>query len=542
MATSGAPSDSAEQESQPSQRTVPSPPPRDTTPPPRNTPPPGDDTPPPPRNDTPSPSPPRDNTPHPETPVLVTFVPEKAPRHKKGDPKRPTGKLPWVWGTKLVFFENRKEEWLRESESNQTGTFLTKVSKLYVRKYGWHIADNQDLAVDVEDPPDSAADEVVHQILSEEEAALRAGHMKKLRGRIGQWYRTTYGGIKTDKTAFSKLFTGALDGAPPKPQRGRIEHFYSRKFYADRVKPRVEARLAALKRRAGRTQEDAPEAIDIVAKTTAEVWEEETPAFKKECEVAMEREYQMALKGWEASLADSPTKTPEEIAATLANAAYYLQPFVDAIQERFGMCASVLLCGPIGIRGGRIRLQSVHAGKTKGLAPVNWPQFDWQGYSDMERSMIAFGRECFSDAECRARVRRGRDSKLWPQDWSRWGEVVSAAAAPAPALTLRARGTGATAGAGMSSTPGSGVQMGIVQNPGRRRPEAARVGGGDGGGGQGTRQDGAPGGGDSKGNGGEGDPIIEEDGQYDHLWQRGDRAQWSEDLAQAHATFERGKR
>jgi hypothetical protein len=45
------------------------------------------------------------------------------------------------------------------------------------------------------------------------------------------------------------------------------------------------------------------------------VWAEETPAFQRECEVAMEREYQQKLKAWEASLADSPTRSAEEIAA-----------------------------------------------------------------------------------------------------------------------------------------------------------------------------------------------------------------------------------
>lgn len=106
-----------------------------------------------------------------------------------------------------------------------------------------------------------------------------------------------------------------MDGAPPKPQRGRITHFYSRKYYDSRIKPRVEARLASLKRRAELTGGELPKTIDIVAKVTAEMWEDESPAFKRECEVALEKEYQQAMQAWEASLADSPTRTAEEIAA-----------------------------------------------------------------------------------------------------------------------------------------------------------------------------------------------------------------------------------
>jgi hypothetical protein len=50
--------------------------------------------------------------------------------------------------------------------------------------------------------------------------------------RIGAWYRAEYGGVlKSDQAAFKDLFTGVLDGAPPKPQRRCIIHFYSRRYY-----------------------------------------------------------------------------------------------------------------------------------------------------------------------------------------------------------------------------------------------------------------------------------------------------------------------
>lgn len=101
---------------------------------------------------------------------------------------------------------------------------------------------------------------------------------------------------------------GVLDGAPPKPQRGRIIHFYSRKFYETRVKEHVEKRLE-------KSPAEGESSIKLVAKVTSERWEQESPDFKRECETAMEREYQQALKGWEASLADSLTRTAEEITA-----------------------------------------------------------------------------------------------------------------------------------------------------------------------------------------------------------------------------------
>jgi hypothetical protein len=121
--------------------------------------------------------------------------------------------------------------------------------------------------------------------------------------------------LKSDQDAFKDLFTGVLDGAPPKPQRGRLIHFYSRNYYDSRVKSRVESRLASLKRQSGAAGEEMLQTIDVVSKVTNEVWEEETPEFRYEVEVAYEHECAERLKAWEASLTDSPTRTPEEIAA-----------------------------------------------------------------------------------------------------------------------------------------------------------------------------------------------------------------------------------
>lgn len=117
------------------------------------------------------------------------------------------------------------------------------------------------------------------------------------------------------KTAFAKLFTGALDATPPKPQRGQLIHFYSRKFYDERVKARADARYLVLKRRAELTGEAPPKSIKVSNMVTVDCWDEETPSFRAEVKVACEAEYQKALKAWESSLADSPNKTPEELDA-----------------------------------------------------------------------------------------------------------------------------------------------------------------------------------------------------------------------------------
>ncbi|KAJ7033528.1 hypothetical protein C8F04DRAFT_1183975 [Mycena alexandri] len=307
-----------------------------------------------------------------------------ARRHKKGEAKDAPGKESWVHGTKLLFFERRKAEYLAAA-----GEFYTKMARLYVLKYGYNLRDNEDLAVDVDDPPDEAANVVVNKKAAPGDNY--AAFHKTLRTRIGNWYRRKYGGLlKSDKAAFAELFTGILDGAPRKPQRGQLLHCYSRHFFESRVKERFEERFKALKRRCTWTGEKPPTAIAIQNAVTKEVWEEETLGFREEVKLLWEHEYQRALKGWEASLADSPTRTPAELAASLENAAYYLQPFVDAVAQRFGMNTSLLLCGPIGKMGGVVGMQSVHAGTTRGLASVKWPQWDKARFKEVETRMVEF--------------------------------------------------------------------------------------------------------------------------------------------------------
>ncbi|KAJ7302606.1 hypothetical protein DFH08DRAFT_977732 [Mycena albidolilacea] len=411
------------------------------------------------------------------------MVKEKHGRHTKGTAKVCPGKPSWVYGTKRVFFEKPKDDWLRETEGGRASQFYIKMAKLYIKKYGRHLADDQDFAFDVVDLPDEAADEVIHEALDSEEDAFRKAYLKTLRGRISQWYRLEYGSLlKSDKAAFKEMFTDALDGAPPKPQRGRPIHFYSRK---DR---------------------DAP-TIDVISKVTAEMYNKESPAFRDEIELAAEREHQQAVKAWEVSLADSPTRTPEEMAVTLANAAYYLQPFAEAIQQRFGI---------------------IHAGETRGVALTDWPVFDWQGYMEVEARMIEFGSQCFSEAECKARVvalksRQGTSEATTPPS------IV-----PPPAVPGSSGGAeGPSEAPSASSTaqvPPSDVNM-VRQGAGaplegENHPEHHREG-------EDYPEDGGQ---DGEGQRGEKDVKM-----YDEHCQRDNRAEWTVKLGRAHAAFEVGR-
>lgn len=116
-----------------------------------------------------------------ERPPIVKRQKPKRPRHKKGDPKAPPGKDRWVWGTKQTFFEKRKDAWLVVAEQRKAGPFYTKMAKLFVLKYGYTLADDEDFEYDIDDPEDNEADVVVDENLDKAEAEFRTEYKKKLR-------------------------------------------------------------------------------------------------------------------------------------------------------------------------------------------------------------------------------------------------------------------------------------------------------------------------------------------------------------------------
>ncbi|KAJ7809733.1 hypothetical protein B0H14DRAFT_2607887 [Mycena olivaceomarginata] len=128
-----------------------------------------------------------------ELPAIVTRLKTKRTRHRKGDNEARPGKESWVYGTKKIIFEKRKQEWLWELEADRVGLFYTKVAKLYFKKYGYYLEDDQDFAVNIADPPDLAADNIVQEMLSPEEVMFRAECVAKLRMYAVNWHMVPSG-------------------------------------------------------------------------------------------------------------------------------------------------------------------------------------------------------------------------------------------------------------------------------------------------------------------------------------------------------------
>ncbi|KAJ7076249.1 hypothetical protein B0H15DRAFT_805699 [Mycena belliarum] len=133
-------------------------------------------------------------------------------RAREGHPDVKPGKVGWVHGTKLRFFETDKDDYLAALEVKQAGAFYSRMARLYLGKYGYYLDWDDDLEDDDDVASDVDNDEDVDD-LSAEEAEERSAYYKKLRAvtykKIGVWYNSQHGGSvekKTKTMTFKQLF------------------------------------------------------------------------------------------------------------------------------------------------------------------------------------------------------------------------------------------------------------------------------------------------------------------------------------------------
>ncbi|KAJ7044195.1 hypothetical protein C8F04DRAFT_1250794 [Mycena alexandri] len=332
-------------------------------------------------------------------------APRKRVRKKVG--VKP-GKVSWIHGTKLTFFASRADDWKAASEqgNDEAAAFYGKITNLYLLKYGHNLKDEEDLADDIDDPTDPDARIPGSENLSKEEADEWSKNTIKLRKKIAAWYCRTYRRVdEREKQKFAEVLLGGLENTGPGcPRKAQPIHYYSRHYYEEKVKARFDAVWAIEVQRAKDLEEDEPWDIKIRNEVTKQVFSEESEEFKTQLALAVEAEHVAAVRAWELTRADAPARSAEEINAALKNAAFYLDPLAEAIRDKFGMNCSILLCGPMGDRGGAIEVRSVHAGRTRGVGARKWYEIDPMGYEAAEKLMIKFSERCFTEEECISRT------------------------------------------------------------------------------------------------------------------------------------------
>jgi hypothetical protein len=127
--------------------------------------------------------------------------------------------------------------------------------------------------------------------------------------KIGFWPHTEYGGsVKTKNsqvTMFKKMFD-KVELDPPAPTRPCAPHFYSTHYYAKQIKPRFNAKWAAVLKLA-----QPPPKITVQNQVIKEAWEVESDEFKAEVMAALDSEHKVALEAHTTAVTGEIPTTPK---------------------------------------------------------------------------------------------------------------------------------------------------------------------------------------------------------------------------------------
>ncbi|RDB24451.1 hypothetical protein Hypma_008435, partial [Hypsizygus marmoreus] len=323
----------------------------------------------------------------------IIMPPAKRNRCKQ---QKKSGRTTWVKGTKLVFLEARKDEFLAAHEAGHdaAGRFYTKVACLWLLKYGYDLPLAEDIEADVPDPTDDLANAPLDfDGLDAEEDERRTKVFKVLKNKLGQWYRHRFKVATTSTDGVKEILNSMHDMSATRPRKPYAVDYYSSKYYEKRVKAKFDDLWNQSSFR--------PTArIAMCRDFTARCWEEEPQEFRESVEKELEEEYQQALQEYRNGKAWLP-QSAEEYDRAMEDSPQMLIPFADAISQRLGVYVAVLMVGPT--REGRIGLRSIHSTTVGSCIHKTWPEADPDGFFMVERSITAYGSRFFSKQQCEAR-------------------------------------------------------------------------------------------------------------------------------------------
>ncbi|KAG6821818.1 hypothetical protein H0H92_000688, partial [Tricholoma furcatifolium] len=111
------------------------------------------------------------------------------------------GRNSWVKGTKLQFYESRKEEFLRATASGAvaSGRFYEKMARLTLLRWGWALPLDQDGPL-LDQPTDEAAMQW-SMFDDDNDGETKRKQFDALKKRLGNWFRHRYQYVNSNKQA-----------------------------------------------------------------------------------------------------------------------------------------------------------------------------------------------------------------------------------------------------------------------------------------------------------------------------------------------------
>ncbi|KAF7980032.1 hypothetical protein HWV62_40160 [Athelia sp. TMB] len=329
--------------------------------------------------------------------------------------KRTPGRLPWVRGTKLAFFTAGCKDWQDAKIKGQdaVGVFYTNFTKKLIATYGWHFdLDNEDK--DCPEPSQEVWANIQNTAgLDQDEIDRRLAYYTSLRKKVRQWWCSYYGKpskedaketemeVKTTLAKISKTL-------PKAPRRTRLTQFYGRWYLCSRWNLDYGTLQKAELDRVLNPGEQRLQPLDVVNKVAKQYWEKEPEEFKKWVEGEREKEHAENVRKYEEKMKalDVIPQAPEDYQRALSNAAAFMQPLCDLTAKKFGGAVTMLVVLPV--ENGEIEMRSVFSGKTNGLIPKTFPEFDPEGFNALQEAYVNFGQHVYSKADRNLRVLQTR--------------------------------------------------------------------------------------------------------------------------------------
>ncbi|RDX39725.1 hypothetical protein OH76DRAFT_1490873 [Lentinus brumalis] len=343
-------------------------------------------------------------------PITQSVPKKKKVKSPKDDPTEGDGRR-WVTGSKFEFLTARLPLWHDARELSEMSTFYSRITLLFIRFFTWDRALDSDGNGPAEDPSEDNLDAILDVTgLQPNEIARRNTVYIELRSKLQRWFR--YHGTKALKSKrvdpLSKILSAFKSQEKP-PRRMQTLQFYSKLYYDTRIKATVDAEWPKVLAQAGAKGAPPPKRLRHQNIIVAQKFAAETPGFQAALKKQRDAEFDEEYAAWKASSLDSADipKSAEEFAGALEEAATWLHPLAESLSKRLGLNVSILLTGPMGSSGGRIDVKAVHAGKSSGLTPKLWPDYDGNAYQALLKSLIGFAKTCFTLQECHARALPG---------------------------------------------------------------------------------------------------------------------------------------
>ncbi|KAF7965359.1 hypothetical protein HWV62_44273 [Athelia sp. TMB] len=227
-------------------------------------------------------------------------------RRKNADPNVKRGKKSWVSGTKLRFLQSHNDAWVSATKEgpNTAAVFYSNVSKLWIKKYGWHFDYKTDLDEDMPDPSlDALHDPEPEEAVDDDEAARRREYNEKMRKRIQSFYYRNNRSVSTADAAkeMVQILETAADANQRPPRRPQLLQYYSSLYYPHRIKATVDSEWAAMKKSSYSLEaEEQTKFVDFQNKVKRRFWENETQVFRDNLKKQLEMEHDARVQEFKA--------------------------------------------------------------------------------------------------------------------------------------------------------------------------------------------------------------------------------------------------